>query len=129
MGGQAKFVAYFLGASAGGQKEKETNELCIEIYVSKKESNKDITVAATATTTTINSRKILMIQIIWQEQKTKTKNNSKCGTEGSRKCFIIFFHINLLLAFHLPLPLSSFPSLPLCVRVCLFVLACLTCCT
>lgn len=115
MGGQAKFVAYFLGASAGGQKEKETNELCIEIYVSKKESNKDITVAAT---TTINSRKILMIQIIWQEQKTKTKNNSKCGTEGSRKCFIIFFHINLLLACHLPLSLLS---------LFVYVFVCLSC--
>lgn len=118
MGGQAKFVAYFLGASAGGQKEKETNELCIEIYVSKKESNKDITVAATATTTTINSRKILMIQIIWQEQKTKTKNNSKCGIEGSRKCFIIFFHINLLLACHLPLSLLS---------LFVYVFVCLSC--
>lgn len=124
-GWASKICCLLFGASAGGQKEKETNELCIEIYVSKKESNKDITVAATTATTTINSRKILMIQIIWQEQKTKTKNNSKCGTEGSRKCFIIFFHINLLLAFHLSL---SFPH-PLCVRVCLFVLPCLTCCT
>lgn len=79
----------------GGQKKKikktkskgNKRALHRNLRVQKEDSNKN--------TTTINSRKILMIQIIWQEQE-KTITTTK--RRGSRKCFIIFFHINLLLA-------------------------------